>query len=205
MEMPSFHTAELEHSAVSKLNDAVASAVEVLERRRRDRIELQLPGRFMLEDLSEFPCETIDISPSGLRLKATTVVPWGARVVAYIDGLGRVEGVVVRRARGWFAISLRLLPFKEQRLSDKIDWLAEQASEEGAERRFTPRVDKDCENIVVRTEDGSEYLGELIDISMEGAAFLIDAPLRQGQSIRLGAQEAQVIRLFRGGVAVRFL
>jgi hypothetical protein len=204
MKMETFDGAGFDGFAPSTLNDAVATAVAILERRRHDRIGLHLHGRYMLEDMSEHECETLDVSPGGLRIKTSVVAPWGARVVAYIEGLGRVEGVVVRRTREWFAIALRLGPSKQQRLASKIDWFAERAHEEGSERRIVPRDDRDNEFIVVRTEEGREYPGELIDMSMEGAAFLVDAPLRVGQSIRLGAKAAEVIRVFTGGVAVRF-
>jgi hypothetical protein len=196
---------DLKYSVPTTLNDAMATAAAILNRRRHDRIELRLPARYMLADLSEHVCETIDVSPSGLRLKASSVVPWGSRVVAYVEGLGRVEGVVVRRARGWFAISLRLPAAKQQRLATKIEWLAERVSGDSDERRFVPRVDRDDENVMIRTDDHHEYQGELMDISMEGAALLVDAPLHLGQHVRLGAQDAEVIRLFPGGAAMRFI
>jgi hypothetical protein len=159
----------------------------------------------MLEDLSEHPCETIDVSPVGLRLKAPHVLPWGARVIAYIEGLGRVEGNVVRRARGWFAISLRSLSFKEERLANKISWLVQQVNEGGDDRRGAPRYDGDNQDVVIGTEDGCEYLGELIDISVEGAAFLVEAPLSLDETIKFGQKLAKVVRIFEGGAAAQFV
>ena len=205
MKIQAFDGVEFESSTPSNLSDAIATATAILERRRHSRVELRLPGRYMLEDLTEYPCETIDVSPGGLRLKASAVLPWGARVVAYIEGLGRVEGYVVRRARGWFALALRVLPFKEERLAGKIDWLVQKAIEGRPERRGAVRLDGDDEYISVLTEDGQEHLGELIDISVDGAAFLVEAPLKIDQTIRLGSQVAKVERLFRGGAAVKFV
>ena len=205
MKMQPFDGAELESSTPSSLNDAIATATAILERRRHARIELRLPGRYLIENIGEFPCETIDVSPGGLRLKGPKLGPWGARVVAYIDGLGRVEGNIVRKSRGWFAISIRALPFKEDRLANKIDWLAQRSSEDGFDRRGAPRLEEDDQNVVLRTQDGREYAGELLDISVDGAAFLVDAPLRVDQTVRLGAQVAKVIHLFAGGAAVKFV
>lgn len=205
MKMQPFDGAELESSTPSSLKDAIATAAAILERRRHERIELRLPGRYMIENIGEFPCETIDVSPGGLRLKGPKLGPWGSRVVAYIEGLGRVEGHIVRKSRGWIAISLRTLPFKEDRLANKINWLAERSSEDGIERRRAVRLDEDEQNVVLRTQDGREYVGELLDISVDGAAFLIEAPLSVDQTVRLGAQVAKVIHLFAGGAAVKFV
>jgi hypothetical protein len=205
MKMQPFDGAEFESSTSSSLNDAIATATEILERRRHERIELRLPGRYMIENIGEFPCETIDVSPGGLRLKGPKLGPWGSRVVAYIDGLGRVEGNIVRKSRGWFAISIRALPFKEDRLANKINWLAQRSNEDEFDRRGAPRLDEDDQNVVLRTQDGREYMGELLDISVDGAAFLVDAPLGVDQTVRLGAQVAKVVHLFAGGAAVKFV
>jgi hypothetical protein len=205
MEIHSFNDTEFVQSTPSNLEDAIATATAILERRRHERVELRLPGRYMLENIGEFPCETLDVSPSGLRLTGPKMGPWGSRVVAYIEGLGRVEGNIVRKARHWFAISLRTLPFKEERLASKIDWLARRGDDGGEDRRRSARAEGDSDNIVVRTEDGREYTGELIDISVDGAAFLIDTPLSMDQIVRLGAQVARVVHVFNGGAAVKFV
>ena len=56
----------------------------------------------MLEDGSEHPCVCVDVSVGGVRLQAAQAGPWGSRVVAYIEGIGRIEGYIVRRAIGEF-------------------------------------------------------------------------------------------------------
>src|SRR5579883_81162 len=84
--------------------------------RRHARVPLVLSGRYMLADGSEFPCETTDVSPVGLGIRGFRCGPVGSKVVAYIDGLGRVDGRVVRRSPGWFALSLADYAGKEGRL-----------------------------------------------------------------------------------------
>ena len=74
----------------------------------------------MLEDGSEFPCETQDVSPIGIGIRGFSVGAIGDRVVAYFDGLGRVEGRIVRRANTWFAIDIAATPRKLERLADMI-------------------------------------------------------------------------------------
>ena len=85
------------HLVGGKMTD---DRVHFEEQRRHPRIKLTLSGRYMLADGSEFPCETVDVSPFGLAIKGRTTGVLGERVVAYIQDLGRVEGEIVRRASG---------------------------------------------------------------------------------------------------------
>jgi hypothetical protein len=94
------------------------------ERRRYDRIPLAVQGRYMLEDGREFPCQTLDVSPIGIGIKGFVAGAIGDRVVAYFEGLGRVEGKIVRRAHSWFAIDISATPRKLERLADLIDRMA---------------------------------------------------------------------------------
>lgn len=75
----------------------------------------------MLEDGSEFPCQTLDVSPIGIGIQGFVPGAIGDRVVAYFDGLGRVEGKIVRRAHTWFAIDISATPRKLERLADMIN------------------------------------------------------------------------------------
>ena len=74
----------------------------------------------MLSDGSEHPCETIDVSVTGLAINAYIVGDFKERVVAYIDELGRLEGVVARRGNGWFAIDVKIPQSRIDRLAQKI-------------------------------------------------------------------------------------
>lgn len=79
----------------------------------------------MLGDRSEFPCETLDVSPIGIGIRGFATGAIGDRVVAYFDGLGRVEGRIVRRAHTWFAIDITATPRKLERLAEIMSRLAE--------------------------------------------------------------------------------
>src|SRR4051812_19434761 len=66
------------------------------ERRRHQRVKVNLLGRYMLEDRREFPCQVVDMSPGGMALIAPVIGQPGERVIAYIDHLGRLEGKLAR-------------------------------------------------------------------------------------------------------------
>jgi len=98
------------------------------ERHRYARLPLTLPGRYMLVDGREFPCQTQDISPIGIGIRGFPAGAIGDRVVAYFDGLGRVEGRIVRRSETWFAVDITATPRKLEKLANKIDCLVERES-----------------------------------------------------------------------------
>lgn len=99
------------------------------ERRRYDRVALKLQGRYMLSDGQEFDCQIIDVSPAGVAIQGPLVGDLGERVVAYVQELGRIEGVVVRRTADWFAVELRVPSSRLQKLAVRIDGLAKRQVE----------------------------------------------------------------------------
>jgi len=67
------------------------------ERRRHQRVRVNLQGRYILVDRSEFPCQVVNISPGGIALIAPVSGAVGDRVIAYVDHLGRLEGKIARQ------------------------------------------------------------------------------------------------------------
>jgi len=55
------------------------------ERRRHQRVRVNLLGRYMLADRREFPCQVINMSPGGMALIAPEIGNVGERVIAYVD------------------------------------------------------------------------------------------------------------------------
>jgi nucleoid DNA-binding protein len=170
------------------------------ERRRHPRIKLTLRGRYMLADGSEYPCETVDVSPFGIAIKGRTAGVLGERVVAYIQDLGRVEGGIVRRASGWFAVEICAPACKRERLAKKIAWLVELDEGRLSDLRRSARVEMDFEPITLLA-DGQEFSAELIDASMDGAAVRVGVSLRNGTKVILGGKPARVVRRFGGELA----
>ena len=102
---------------------AATSTGEQDERRRYPRVPLTLQGRYMLADGREYACETQDISPIGIAIRGFSAGAIGERIVAYFEGLGRIEGRIVRRAQTWFAVDITATPRKLERLAEKINRL----------------------------------------------------------------------------------
>jgi hypothetical protein len=169
-------------------------------RRRFERIEVNLPGRYMLEDGAEYPCECLDISVSGVRLRAAVAGPWGSRVVAYIDDIGRIEGYIVRRALGWFALEVHATARKGERVQERIAWMLDAANNErrGPSRQFARR------DVALEAADGMRRPAQLTDISKDGAALLTPDDYQVGDRLRMDQRNARVVRRFPGGVALAF-
>ena len=87
------------------------------ERRRHQRVRIDLLGRMMLENRQEYACRIVNMSPGGAAIMAEAVGKLGERVIAYIDHLGRLEGKITRVYDGGFAMSIGATPRKREKLA----------------------------------------------------------------------------------------
>src|SRR5438309_3613984 len=93
------------------------------ERRRHQRVKVNLLGRYMLADRREFPCQVTDMSPGGMALIAPVSGKPGERVVAYVDHIGRLEGTIVRVYPNGFATTITATSRKRDKLAAQLTWL----------------------------------------------------------------------------------
>src|ERR1700744_3609435 len=113
------------------------------DRRRHQRVPVNLLGRYMLADRREFPCQVVNMSPGGMALIAPVVGEQGERVIAYVDHLGRLEGKIARLFQNGFAMSIAATARKRDKLAAQLTWLANRQilnlPEDRRHGRFTPR------------------------------------------------------------------
>ena len=105
----------LPKSAIRPLNE---------ERRRYQRVRVDLLGRYMLQDRREFPCQVVNMSPGGIALLAPVSGQPGERIIAYVDHLGRLEGHVARTFQNGFAMTISSTSRKRDKLAAQLTWLA---------------------------------------------------------------------------------
>lgn len=179
-------------------------AQKPLERRRHQRVPVVLRGRYMLPDRSEYPCQTANISPGGLLLHAPVRGAVGDRIVAYLDQIGRVEGVISRVAETGFALAISVPALKREKLADQLTWLANRHALGMREDRRHERIEPVHKRSTLHV-DGLEIPVRLIDISLSGAAINIDYKAPIGTPVVIGETPAKIVRVFDGGVAVEFL
>lgn len=179
-------------------------SLQATDRRRHQRVNVNILGRFMLEDRREYPCQVIDMSPGGMALITPVSGTVGERVVAYLDHLSRVEGRISRVIDGGFAVELRNTPRKRDKIANVLTWLANRDElnlpEDRRHDRFVPK--NPMTKIVL--PDGSEHMCRIVDVSLSGAAIATDVKPEQGDSIAIGKMRARVVRSIEGGIAVEF-
>jgi len=176
------------------------------ERRRFQRVKVNLLGRYMLADRREFPCQVIDMSPGGMAVVAPVVGTPGERVIAYVDHLGRLEGKIARVFPNGFAMTIAATARKRDKLAAQLTWLANRQilnlPEDRRHGRFTPR------NPLARLilPNGTNVACRVIDLSQSGAAISIAPELRPpvGAMVTVGKTQGRVVRHIENGFAIEF-
>jgi hypothetical protein len=158
----------------------------------------------MLSDGREFECLTIDISPQGISVQGPQIGRHGERVVVYIQNLGRIDGLIARRAPGVFALDIRAPETKRDRLAERIGWIVRHMEGSTSELREHERHELEPVRTVMRLEDGSEFAAELLEVSLSSARFHVAARPPIGAQVMLGQQSAVVSRHIAGGLVVAF-
>jgi hypothetical protein len=176
------------------------------ERRRHQRVKVNLLGRYMLADHREFPCQVTNMSPGGMAMIAPVSGEPGERVIAYVDHLGRLEGKIARNFNNGFAMTIGATSRKRDKLAAQLTWLANRhilnLPEDRRHGRFTPR------NQLARLilPNGNNVACRVIDISQSGTAIAIAPDLlpQVGAMVTIGKVSGRVVRHIEGGFAVEF-
>ncbi len=185
-------------------NRIAALAAKQPDKRRFSRVEINVLGRFMLENRREYPCQVINMSPGGAALISPVNGEVGERVIAYLDHIGRVEGKITREIDGGFAMTVNASARKRDKLASVLTWLANKDELNLPEdRRFDRFIPKNPVTRII-LPDNREYACRIVDVSLSGAALKTDARPALGTPITLGKMRARVVRHFEEGVAVEF-
>ncbi|MCQ0989091.1 PilZ domain-containing protein [Jiella sp. LLJ827] len=177
---------------------------EFVEKRRYARVKLDLLGRFMREDFSEFPCRVENMSPGGISVLTPVEPGIGERIIFYIDHIGRLEGSVVRSFSGGFAVDLVNSDRKREKLAAQLTWFANRAELDLPEDRRHQRIAPKDPRVEVVLEDGRRYQVKIIDLSLSGAALQAAVRPALNSRITLGAMHGRVVRHLEDGFAIEF-
>ena len=183
---------------------AIDIAPSRAERRTFQRVRIKIYGRFMLEDRTEHPCQVVDMSPGNVALRTERVGEPGEKVIAYIDHIGRIEGVITRTLPDGFAMTVIASDRKRDKLAAQLTWLANKHELDLPEDRRHERVAPRNPMSVLKLGDGRQYQCRIIDLSLSGAAVEIDVKPALGVQVTLGTMRGQVVRHFDDGIAIEF-
>jgi hypothetical protein len=190
--------------ALPSIKTRIAPRAE--ERRRHQRVKVNLLGRYMLADRRDFPCQVTDMSPGGMAVVTTVVGAPGERVIAYVDHLGRLEGKIARLMDNGFAMTISATSRKRDKLAAQLTWLANRQilnlPEDRRHGRFVPR------NTLARLilPNGTNVTCRIIDLSASGTAVAISRELRPdvGAAVTIGKTTGRVVRHIEDGFAIEF-
>lgn len=182
------------------------TAPKTEERRRHQRVKVNLLGRYMLADRREFPCQIVNMSPGGIAVVAPVSGNPGERVIAYVDHLGRLEGKIARPLDNGFAMTIEATLRKRDKLAAQLTWLANRhilnLPEDRRHGRFTPHIS--LARLIL--PNGNNVTCRVIDLSASGAAIAIAPELRPpvGSAVTIGKTAGRVVRHIEDGFAIEF-
>lgn len=171
---------------------------------RFHRVPVYLHGRYMLASRQEYPCQTFELSPGDAALFAPVKPVVGERILLYVPDLGRLVGTALRATPAGFEMSLDLTVKKRERLADQLTWYANRPALDLPERRRHERIVPLLELAVLRSH-GHEHIVRVTSLSCSGVSLETDMRLAIGETVRIGAREARVVRHFDDGFACEFL
>ncbi len=175
-----------------------------LDRRRFQRVKINVLGRFMLSNRTEYPCQVVDMSPGGAALMTPVSGTMGEKVIAYLDHIGRIEGEITRVFDGGFAMTVNASARKRDKLASQLTWLANRhvlnLPEDRRHERIVPR--NPFSHVIL--PDGKELRCRIIDVSLSGAAVALEQRPPLGEAVTLGRMRARVVRHFDEGIALEF-
>lgn len=174
------------------------------ERRRHQRVRVNLLGRYMLADRQEYPCQVVNMSPGGMALIAPVAGNVGERVIAYVDHLGRLEGTIARQFQNGFAMTISATLRKRDKLAAQLTWLANRGilnlPEDRRHGRIVPR--NPAARLIL--QNGLNVGVRIIDISLSGAGVATEHRPEVGSPVTLGKITGRVVRHLEEGFAIEF-
>jgi hypothetical protein len=174
------------------------------DRRRFQRVTVNLLGRYMLSDRREFPCQVINMSPGGMAVLTPVGGQPGERIIAYIDHLGRLEGHIARQIQNGFAMTIAATERKRDKLAAQLTWLANRHLLDSPEDRRHGRVAP--KNPIGRLimPNGVNLACRILDVSQSGAGIATEQRPAIGALITLGKVQGRVVRHLENGFAIEF-
>lgn len=191
--------------ALARAEESPTRVVRASDQRRHQRVKVALLGRYMLADRGEYPCQTVDMSPGGVRITCAVLGAVQERIVLYLEHIGRIEGVIVRHPPSGLAARLNATPRKRDKIASQLTWLANREDLGLPEGRTHERLTPTRPAVTLRLESGRAIEARLIDVSMSGVAVATAAKPPLGALLAVGSTPGRVVRYFEGGLGVQFL
>ncbi|WP_395685791.1 PilZ domain-containing protein [Aestuariivirga sp.] len=164
-----------------------------------------LPAQYLLPDGTEGQCEVTAIDPDmALFLTAELIQP-GVAIIAFIEELGRVDGVTGPRYGSGFWVDFTHQGSRRARFIRHLRWLIRRDARPDRPVRRHTRFEPLTASAQLHLPGGFSVSCELLDVSLSGAALRADIRPMIGSMVVVGRRRGRVIRHFAGGFAIEFL
>lgn len=163
------------------------------------------PARILLPGGEVRHCQVTAIDPDSALFLTAAPLPQRTPLVAYIEEIGRVDGLAAEPARDGQWVDFSFAGHQQARFIRHLRWLIRR--EHGlaaAERRHT-RYEPRNTAARFRLPGGHEQACEVIDISLSGAALRSRMKPSLGSPVTLGRMKGRVVRHLADGFAIEFL
>lgn len=180
---------------------AVAGLLQ--DKRKHRRIAIPLVVKMLLEDGSEHEAIVRDISAGGAAFLSDRRLAPGAKVIVYIQDVGRMEATVVREHLHGFAVDFNCSRTKRDRVADKLTWISNKArlglSEDGLALEGVKGQEAD---LVLMT--GKTMSCRIVGLSLNGASVQVMPRPTIGVEVTLGKMRGTVTHHLPEGVGIEF-
>lgn len=183
---------------------AAQNQIDETQRRQFQRVSVSLHGRFMRPDRTEHECRIVEMSPGNAIFEAPPGTTEGAKIIAYIDHVGRIVAEVTRVTSSGFAVDFELKQPKRDRVAARLTWLANKHELNLPEDRRHERMVPRHPHNTLSLGDGREYSCRILDLSLSGAAVEIAVRPALGTAVTLSNMRGRVVRHFDEGIAIEF-
>jgi len=186
------------------VNREAAIAKAIAERRRHERVQVDLPGRlFLPHDGREASCRIVEMSAEGAQVVCDVVPETGALAILYIEGFGRFETEVVRSEWDRFAVALRCSPLKQNRVAELLQEVTRGGNVDHPLLRRHERVEG--EGIAHFTRSSGQIVAcEVLDLSLSGVSLKTEIKPTIGEIVMIGQMSGRVVRHHECGIGVEF-
>ena len=129
----------------------------------------------------------------------------GDPVLVQVDRLGELRGVVAKRTRTGFVMSITATDPERAKLKVKIDWFEKIRGNKVVNKRQHDRFTPVNPHSTLIFGDGSTLRCFVIDMSSSGAAVSAKVVPAAGTPLALGKVVGRVVRHLPNGFAIRFV
>ncbi|MES5097158.1 PilZ domain-containing protein [Agrobacterium sp. BA1120] len=188
----------------SSRSTTVAFAARSVETPPAEVLPVALSGRLMVPSQDEYDCAAHEMTAETARITCFVRPRNGDRIIAYLQHIGRVEGVVKALTADGFTIAIMATERKREKLAAQLAWIAKRHAlglpEDRRHDRLTPR--NPLADLML--SDGNIVPCRIIDLSLSGAAVETEIRPAMGSNVRLGNMAGRIVRHFMEGVAIEF-